>query len=95
MLQRTGPTSRKAHVAEVTSSSQEKFLTSISTFSLSASPGAFMDPLSRRSVHCKDMPGSVLSLALVSKVVVEIQARFNKGPKTLKDPTAEWRWQHS
>lgn len=63
--------------------SQEKFPTRISTFALSASPDALMDPRSRRSVHCKDIPGSVLSLALVPKMVIETQARFNKGPKTL------------
>lgn len=39
--------------------------------------------------------GLVLSLVLVSKVVIETQAGFNKGPKTLKGLAAEWRWQLS
>ena len=47
---------------------QERFLTSISTLALSVSLGAFTDPLSRRSAHCIDMPGLVLSLAFFLKM---------------------------
>lgn len=91
-----GLTTWKVCVAEVTFSSQSGEIPNQHfNFYFICHPRCLMDPLSRRSVPCKDMTGSVLSLALISKVVIETQARFSEGPKTLQGPAAEWRWQLS